>query len=160
MTPRNLLGHLEYWVLFSVIAILYPVFLLLWCKREILSNSQWYICLCTCNFSVDLYFLYYRINISRSAFSADISMIQFSFCHRITPDLYVIDSCKTKNLNYICKNVSNPIGMFTLKWNSPKEIAQWVKCFNVNVMTWVWIPSTRLSLGMWGRHQLNIERVE
>ena len=25
MTPRNLLGHLEYWVLFSVIAILYPV---------------------------------------------------------------------------------------------------------------------------------------
>lgn len=35
---------------------------------------------------------------------------------------------KTKNFNYNCKNVSNPIGMFTLKWSALKEIAQWVKC--------------------------------
>lgn len=35
---------------------------------------------------------------------------------------------KTKNFNYICKNVSNPVGMFTLKWSALKEIAQWVKC--------------------------------
>lgn len=35
---------------------------------------------------------------------------------------------ETKNLNYICKNVSNTVGMFTLKWSALKEIAKCLKC--------------------------------
>lgn len=77
MNHRNLLGDLQYWILFLGIVILPPVLLLLLHDGEILSSCQWYPpsvhnCTMACTFSVDLY----RVNFSRSAFSADPSMIR------------------------------------------------------------------------------------